>query len=335
SGEPYSLKAAWLQTVNPLACTGPDPRRTLAALDRLEFIVAVDIFMTPTIMALADIVLPAATFPERNGIRVGDGVQRGESINKVTQIGECRSDMQINLELGRILAPEAWPWETVEEMFTHILKDTGMTFEDLQAMAPAYLPFEYRKHEKGLLRPDGQVGFATQTGRIELYSLLYASLGLDPLPWFEEPVPGPGSTPELLEEYPLILTTGARQLGLFHSEHRQIPHLRALHPDPILQIHPQAAARYGLTDGCWAWVENDKGRAKRKVCLTTALDERVCSTDHGWWRPEAAPELEDGLFDLWDMSINQLISWQPGSSGLGSNYKTLLCKVYPVGKEGE
>jgi anaerobic selenocysteine-containing dehydrogenase len=231
TGEPYRLKAAWLQTVNPLACTGPDPRRTLAALQTLEFIVCVDIFMTPTAMALADVVLPAATFPERNGLRVGDGVQRGETINKVTQRGECRSDMQINLELGKRLNADAWPWETVEEMYSFILKETGMGFEELQRSAPVYLPFEYHKHEKGLLRPDGQPGFPTRTGRIELWSTLYAAVGLDPLPYFEEPVPGPASTPELYGEYPLVLTTGARQLGLFHSEHRQIPHLRALHPE--------------------------------------------------------------------------------------------------------
>ena len=33
-----------------------------------------------------------------------------------------------------------------------------------------YLPFEYGKHEKGLLRPDGSPGFYTATGRIELWS---------------------------------------------------------------------------------------------------------------------------------------------------------------------
>jgi anaerobic selenocysteine-containing dehydrogenase len=331
---PYKLRAAWLQTTNPLVCTGPDPRRTLAALKKLEFIVCVDLFMTPTAMALADILLPAATFPERNGIRVGDGVQRAESINKVTTVGECKSDMEINLEVGRRLNPQAWPWQTVEEMYDFILKDTGMSFVELQQKAPGYLPFEYYKYKKGLLRPDGEVGFATGTGRIELWSTLYAQVGLDPLPYFEEPMPGPISTPELYKEYPLILTTGARRLGLFHSEHRQIPHLRALHPEPLLEIHPNTAADLGLVTGDWVWVENNLGRAKRRVYLTEALDPRVCSTDHAWWYPEAPSQMQDGLFGLWDLNINQLITWQPGKSGLGSNYKTLLCKVYKI-KEGE
>ena len=79
------------QTTNGIACMGADPHRVYNAFNKCDFIVSVDLFMTPTIMALADVVLPAATFAERNGIRVGDGPQRGEVINKVTQIGECKS----------------------------------------------------------------------------------------------------------------------------------------------------------------------------------------------------------------------------------------------------
>lgn len=330
TGKPYPLKGLWLQAVNPLACTGPDPKRTLAALNTLDFIVSVDLFMTPTAMAVADVVLPAATCAERDGIRLGDGTQRGETINKAVLNSNCRSDMQINLEIGKRFNAEAWPWENVEEMYSSILEETGLTFAEMQEKAPAYPPFTYRKYEKGMLRPDGQVGFFTKTGRIELFSTVFQALQLDPLPYFEEPVPGPTSTPELYEEYPLVLTTGARQLGLFHSEHRQIEHLRAMHPEPLIYMHPDTAARYGVAEGGWVWVENDKGRAKRVVELTTTLDPRVCSTDHGWWYPEAPAEVDEGLYGLWDLAINQLIAWQPGKSGMGSNYKTLLCKIYPV-----
>ena len=79
--DPYPLKAAWLQTTNTLVNPSPGPERALNAFRRMEFIVAVDIFMTPTAMALADVFLPVTMFPERNGIRlvevtpiVGDGV---------------------------------------------------------------------------------------------------------------------------------------------------------------------------------------------------------------------------------------------------------------------
>ena len=335
TGEPYPIKVAWMQTTNPLACTGVDAKRTLAAHMNIDTIVCVDLFMTPTAMALADYFLPACTYAERNGLRIGDGAQRAETINKAIEpLGESRSDMQITLDIGKRISPEAWPWETVEDMYSDILEETGHSFEEMQELAPGYPPFDYRMHEKGLLRTDGNPGFQTATGRIELWSTLYNSLGLDPLPSYEEPVPSPRSTPELAEEYPLVLTTGARVWSMFHSEHRQIPRLRALHPEPLVYVNPNTAARHGVKDGDWVWLENQHGRCKRQVCETPIVNERTVSTDHAWWRPEAPCELDEGLYDLWDLTVENLLPYDCGTSGFGANYKNTICKMYPAG-EGE
>ena len=335
TGEPYPIKVAWMQTTNPLACTGVDAKRTLAAHMNIDTIVVVDLFMTPTAMALADYFLPACTYAERNGLRIGDGAQRAETINKAIEpLGESRSDMQITLDIGKRISPEAWPWETVEDLFSDILEETGHSFEEMQELAPGYPPFDYRMHEKGLLRTDGNPGFQTATGRIELWSTLYNSLGLDPLPSYEEPVPSPRSTPELTGEYPLVLTTGARVWSMFHSEHRQIPRMRALHPEPLVYVNPATAAQHGVKDGDWVWLENQHGRCKRQVRETPIVNERTVSTDHAWWRPEAPCELDEGLYDLWDLTVENLLPYDCGTSGFGANYKNTICKMYPVG-EGE
>ncbi|MDO4291496.1 MAG: molybdopterin-dependent oxidoreductase [Eggerthellaceae bacterium] len=336
--EDYPVKASWLQTVNQIACGAVDNKLTMEAFNNLEFNVVVDLFMTPTAMAFGDLFLPVTTYPERNGIRCGDGTQRGETINKAVEPrGEARSDMEINLELGRRWNAEAWPWETVEEMFSSILAETGMDFEGVRETAPVYLPFEYNKHEKGLIRPDGSVGFPTGTGRVELYSTGLEFMGFDPLPHYVEPPMTPYSQPELSKEYPLVLTTGARQHNTFHSENRQGAHLRPIHPEPTIELHPAAAEKFGVHEGEWCWVEGPVGdtgrtaRAKRIVALAPGMDERVASTDHGWWRPEADPE---NLYDVNELNINNLISWSGGKMGIGANYKCILCKIYPV-KEGE
>ena len=331
--QPYKMRGAYLQTTNFLSCAGPDPERTLKAYKNLDFIVSVDIFMTPTIMALADVVLPAATYPERNGVHVGEGIQRGEVLTKVCQTGETKSDMEINLELGKRLAPHAWPWKDDIDMYNTVLSQTGITFDEMQEAAPVFIPFEYNRHEKGLLRPDGQPGFNTPTGRIELWSSYYTNIGLPPMPYFEEPE-SQYSLPEYAERYPLILTTGARQWASFHSEHRQIPRLRAMHPDPIVQIHPDLAKERDLIEGDWVWVENHRGRCKRKVEFANTLsDARIVSTDHGWWLPEAPASEEDGLFGLWDMAVNNLIPYNPGRAGFGNNYKSMICDIYKVEEE--
>ena len=242
--------------------------------------------------------------------------------------------MQICLDIGKRISPEAWPWDTVEDMYSDILAETGHTFEEMQELAPGYPPFEYHMHEKGLLRADGNVGFDTATGRIELWCSMYNNLGLDPLPSYEEPVPSPLSTPELCEEYPLVLTTGARLWGMFHSEHRQIPRMRALHPEPLVYVNPKTAADFGVKDGDWVWVENHLGRCKRVVKETPIVNERTASTDHAWWHPEAPGELEAGLYDLWDLTVENLLPYDCGKTGFGANYKNTICKIYRVA-EGE
>lgn len=329
--KPYKMHAAWLQTNNAIACMAASPKRVLEGLLRLDFNVVVDLFMTPTAMAVADVVLPACTYPEKDGLRLGDGLQRGEVINKVTQIGEAKSDAEINLLIGKRLNPEAWPWDNVPDMLSSMIESTGMSFEELREKAPLYLPFEYRRYETGKLRFDGQPGFNTATGRIELWSTFYNRCGLDPMPYYDEPNPSPLSTPELMNEYPFVLTTGARRWSSFHSEHRQIERLRRMNPWPYIEVHPDIAAEYGFNEGDWVWVENPLGRAKRTIKITPIVDPRVVSCDHGWWFPEADPE---NLYDVFDVNINNLVPMSCGKSGFGANYKTSICKLYKV-EEGE
>lgn len=99
----------------------------------------------------------------------------------------------------------------------------GFTWEELRDSVWKYPEFEYRKYEKGLLRADGQPGFSTETGRAEVYSMVFHHTswsGLDPLPSYVEPFESPYSAPEDVEEYPYIVTSGARmtKLGPLHID---------------------------------------------------------------------------------------------------------------------
>lgn len=332
TGQPYPLKMAWMQATNPLACTGADPKRVYEAMRQCEFVVDVDLFMTPSATALADLVLPAASVLERDSVRaefVGGWWGPLRAVNKVVQVGECKSDEEILLEVGKRLNPDAFPWANVEEMLDWLIRDTGLTFAQLrESPIPYYAPFEYRKHEKGLLRRDGMPGFRTESGKFNLYVPAFEKIGLDPLPYYEEPPESPISTPELAAEYPFVLTTGARSWGFFHSEHRQIPEMREIDPDPEVEIHPDTAAGLGIMDGDWVWIENGHGRCKQKARLTIAIDPRVIHAKHGWWYPEKEGA-EPSLFGVWDHNVNQLLPWGwQGPSGYCAPYKSLICKVY-------
>jgi anaerobic selenocysteine-containing dehydrogenase len=327
--EPYPIRAAWIQSTNTIACGVADPRRTYEAFKKLDLNVVVDLFMTPTAIAFADYVLPAATYPERDGVYLPlGGVTCTGTINRAIEpLGECRSDMEINLEMGRRLNPAAWPWENVHEMFDAMLADAHVTFEELRELGYLFDEFQYLKHEKGWLRPDGEPGFDTPTGKVELYSTVFERCGLDPLPYYEEPPESPMSTPEVAEVDPLVLTTGARVQGYFHSEHRQIPSLRRMNPDPVTEIHPLTAAALGIEDGDWIMLENRYGRCKQRAKLSEGIDPRVVSAQHGWWFPEKEGP-EPSLFGAWDSNINLLLpSGWTGRSGLGYPFKSQMCRI--------
>ena len=333
--KPYPLKMAWFYATNLLANTaGAQPKRWYEALRKLEFNVVQDVFMTPTAMALCDLFLRVTTFAEHDGIvlpHFGRNTHMLMAMNKCVEVGDCRSDLEIDFMVGKRLNPKAWPWESVADFFTEQIQPVlGVTFEELQEKGWIQQPFEYRKYEKGLLRSDGEPGFNTPTGMVELCSSLYGDWGEDPLPYFKENDLTPFSRPDLADEYPLILTTGGRETTSFHSEHRQIPSLRAIMPEPLVQIHPDTAKAYGIEDGDWVCIENPLGCAIEKAQITTIIDPRVIHAQHGWWYPEQDAE-EPNLNGLWKTSINSLIPHRAiGKMGFGAPYKNVMCSIRKV-----
>ncbi len=332
--KPYPIKGMWIQTAGILQGLGMDPKRWREALKKLDFIVAVDLFHTPTTQ-YADVVLPAASFLEKDGFR--SWWTPLQSINRAIKVKECRPDVEINFELAKRFDPD-YKFETIYDLFDDILKPAGMTFEELQEQGWAYPPegsssCPYLRHEKGLLRPDKKPGFRTPTGLFEIYSTLREEWGLAPVPHHEEPPFTPVSRPDLARQYPLILSTGRRSPAFFHSEHRNIPWLRALDPDPLVEIHPDTAQNHGIGNGEWVWVENWMGRVKLKAKVTPVVPPWMVMATHGWWFPEKAPA-EPSLFGVWESNINQLIPMDhQGKDGQGAPIKHSMCRIYRVGVE--
>ena len=319
----------WIQTCNPLSGIGMDPKKWLDALQKLDFIVAVDLFHTATTQ-YADVVLPAGSFLEKDGVR--SWWIPLQTINKAITVEDCRPDIEINFELAKRFDPE-FRWETTKDLFDEIVAPSGLTFEQLQAQGWAFPPeghpsAPYHRFEKGLLRPDEKPGFQTPSGKVELYAVLREDWGLEPLPRYEEPPFTPVTQPDLLEEYPLILSTGRRSAVYFHAEHRNIPWLRALDPDPVVEVHPDTAKSLGFGDGEWVWIENWMGRCRFKAKVTPIVPRWMVMAAHGWWFPEEPAEAPS-LFGTWRSNINMLLPMgAQGEDGLGAPIKHILCKVY-------
>lgn len=328
SGQPYPIKSMVIQESNPLAGHAQDPLRWYAALKKIPFIVGIDLFLTPSLVALADIVLPVACFPEKNSIRAQ--LFNVSTVNKVVpDYYECKSDAEIGRLIAKRFNPEAWP-DSEAEVYDMLCAPSGMTYKEIQEQGVIYPEFDYLKYEKGLLRPDGEPGFNTPSGKFEFYSQFFENFGLDPMPFFAETVYGPYSTPELYEKYPLVMMTGVRNKVAFHTEHRQIDVLREIIPDPYVEINPIYAKEHDIVDGEWVWVENQKDRIKQRAKVTWTVHPKMCLTMHGWWFPEKEGA-EPSLFGVWEVNNNRLIEMgHVGPSGFGADVKCVLAKVSKI-----
>jgi len=218
------------------------------------------------------------------------------------------------------MGQEAWG-ANVEEDLDNILEPGGVTWAQIRDKPYIRGEVKYRKYE--------EKGFSTPTGKVELYCTTFEKWGYDPLPQYKEIPESPISKPEMVKEYPYILITGPRSPVFFHSEHRMIPWLREIHPDPIVEIHPQVAEKRGIGDGDWVFIESPRGRIKQRAKLTTGIDPRVVSIQHGWWFPEKKDPGHG-----WDESNSNILTDNDPKDydvSMGAtNLRVLMCNIYPV-----
>ena len=318
TGVPYPIKAFLVFGNNGLT-TYANATQVREAIEHLDFMIATDLFMTPT-AELADIVLPAQSWPELVGLHAapfGSPYVLG-ALQPAVKVGERKSDGEILIELARRLGLEHGT-ESIEELLVEQLAagTHGYSYEDLKESGSVQLPIDYRKY----LRQ----GFKTPTGKVELYSTRMEAMGYAPLPYYEEPPESPYATPELALDFPLVLTTGHRSPFYFHSEGRQIRRLRKAHKDPRAEIHPDTAAAAGIADGEWMWIESPRGRIRQRAKFAASIDPRVVAGEHGWWFPEdTRPE-----HGVWSSNINVLTNNQPPYDPAMGTYQLrgLLCRV--------
>ncbi|WP_417295823.1 molybdopterin-dependent oxidoreductase [Ellagibacter isourolithinifaciens] len=331
----YKCRMAYFHSSNVVSgAIAAQPDKWYEALKDVDFAVAQETFMNPTAMALADVFLPLTTFAEHNGhVQPHYGLNAAfeAAINKAITVGECKCDIEIMIDLGKRMHPDFWnQFESVEDYLEKRVIPKGMTFDDFRNAGVIQPEEVYRKYEKGMLRPDGQVGFLTRTGRFELYSTAFPLFGEDPLPYYMEPPFSPYNEeldPTIKEEYPLILTTGARTYVSFHSEHRQIESLRDMVPDPLLDIHPTDAAKLGIKDGDWVMIENQFGKCRQRANVTPTILPGVVHAMHAWWYPEKDPNAPS-LFGAYESNVNTLLpNGYIGKIGFGDTFKANLCKV--------
>jgi anaerobic selenocysteine-containing dehydrogenase len=322
-GEPYPLKALFIQTGNPLVILS-GAKGAYEAMKAVDLSVGMDFFMTPS-TALCDYVLPAADFLERPHLMLFWGVTTLAMATKqaMQPLYERRDDYFLWKELGnRVGQAGKWP-ENLEKMYDLFLKPSGMTLDQLASRDDNWLlpPEQYKRYEK--------IGFGTPSGKVELVPSLIQAAGLNPLPPYEEPSQSPIRTPEIAKDYPYQLISGSRIRPYWHSSFRQLKTLRWMHPYPEVQIHPETARKLGIADGDLVYIETPLGRVRQKARITEGIRPDVVHAEAYWFFPEE-PEEEPHLFGVWDANINAIIPDDYDLCDYAGDlpFRAVMCNIY-------
>ncbi len=318
--DPYPPKGAFIQACNPLS-SWCGASSVYDAFKELDFLAVSDLFMTPT-AALADIVFPAASYLESDGIQMPPppGSFMAQVQQKVAQVGDCRSDIEIVNGLAKHLGLGEYFWDSAEGFWDYVLSKTGLTFQEFKKKGRLMADkgaLTYKKYEKR--------GFKTPSGKVELYSQQLKELGFAPLPEYHEIPEGMNNPAEFAEEYPLFCTS-MKTAPYRHSTGKQISPLREGYPDPVVKIHPDTARRSGLKKDDWATIETIRGKIRQKVVLNEDLDPRVIVADYAWWFPEKGKE---NLYGWRESNYNVLTNADlPHSPEVGSNnIRGFACRI--------
>jgi anaerobic selenocysteine-containing dehydrogenase len=312
--------------------------RGRAALQALDFYVHADLFMSPT-AELADVVLPVCTPFEREALKIGFEIStEAQSLVQLRRpvaepLGDSRADTDIVFDLAcRMGFGEHFWGGDVDAGYRHQLAPTGITLEELRAHPEGIrLPLETR-YRAFADEQDGAIkGFATPTGKAEIYSERFLEHGFSPLPDFEEPLVSAQSRPDLVEAFPLVLTC-AHNTHFCETQHRGIASLRKLSRDPEVEIHPDAASFRSVAQGDWVRIETPHGSVRAKARFNDRLDPRVVVGQHGWW--QACAELDAPGYDPFSAegaNLNLVVKTDAVDPVSGSvPHRSYVCQIRAV-----
>jgi formate dehydrogenase alpha subunit len=254
------IKSLYQVGENPIISEA-DANHVKKALDKLDFFVVQDIFMTETAQ-YADVILPAASFAEKEGTFTNTE-RRVQRVRKAIEpIGDSKPDWWITCEIAKRMGAKGFDFSTAEEIFNEanslVPNFAGITYDridkvGLQWPCPTldHPGTKYLHKEK----------FATLSGKAKFVPLTYK---------ISKELPD--------SDYPLLLTTD-RSLYHYHTSTmtRKVEGLRILDKEELLKINPIDAETYGIKDGEIVKVKSRRGEVRVKARLTDICQKGVVS----------------------------------------------------------
>ena len=248
-----TIRAAYIMGENPVV-SDPDSQHIIKALEEVDFLLVQDIFLTET-ARLADVVLPGASFAEKDGT-FANTERRVQRVRKAIEpVGGSKPDWQIISEIStRMGYPMQYP-------------NAEAIFEEIRRVTPSYAGITYERiEEKGLQWPcPGE----DHPGTPYLHKNRFTR-GLGK--FHVVPYKGPQENPDA--EFPMILTTG-RILYHYHTGTmtRKSPGLNRLAPECMMEISAQDAGKLGIGCGDKVLLRSRRGEIEVKAEITDRIPQ--------------------------------------------------------------
>jgi len=263
-------RALFVWNMNPLASC-PQQARLRQALEREDLLtVALDLFPTDT-TALADFVLPAASFLEFDDLIASYfHLTLSAQVKVMEPLGEALPNQEIFRRLAHAMGFDEPEFkESDADILATLLARSGLdeNFDSLKAKGSIWIPPE------PAVQFEDRV-FATPSGRIEVASARAAADGLPRLPQcWSDPRPAAGKLRLLSPAHAWLLNTSFGN----------VEKIRARVGPATIALHPLDAAERSLTDGDTALVHNGCGRLTLKVTTSDQLPRGVVLAHKGRW----------------------------------------------------
>jgi len=243
----------------------PNLERVKAAMARCPLVVVSDAYADTETAHYAHLLLPASQWSEKAGAMTNSERRVTYCPAYRPRHGQSRPDWEVFAELGRRLGYEQqFTYNSSAEVYAEFAALTAGRVCDVSGLSHALLDQEGPQQW-----PFPQGSIASSDSK-----RLYAN-GCFPTPsgrarFVADPVLGLAEPPCAV--YPLVLTVG-RYLGQWHTMTRtaKVDRLQTMHPEPLLEIHPNDAKRFGVVDGELAAVSSRRGSVTAKVLVSDRI----------------------------------------------------------------
>jgi formate dehydrogenase alpha subunit len=252
------LKALYIIGENPVL-SEPNSKHAVASLSNLEFLVVQDIFLTET-ARLAHVVLPGATFAEKDGTFTNTE-RRVQRVRKAIEpVGESRADWWITCQIAKRMKVKGFEYGSPEEIMEEIAK-----------LTPSYGGISYERLESGGIQWPCPEKEHPGTPILHTKGFTRGKGLFVPLKYR-----GPAEVVD--KEYPLVLTT-ERSSYQYHTGTmtRKISGLNQLRREEYVEINPADAEKLGVGDGEKVKVVSRRGEVVVKAKVTETSPVGVVS----------------------------------------------------------